>query len=166
MRNEEELWTRVHASLDQRTDPRGDAEVQSYLAAHPESLAEFERLVDRLEGVQALPRARRAWPTIVGALAAAGVLGFVSLVEPGESGTDGSTATLPPEDELAAHPPRSAESKPAVLHYRLEVATSGPEGRRSTTTQDGNVRHSTEGTGDRSRTTTRLTVAQDSRRQP
>ena len=53
---DERFWNSLQRALDERRDPREDAEVQAGIAERPERLGELERLLGRLER---LPRATR-----------------------------------------------------------------------------------------------------------
>jgi len=65
-----EFWDAVHAALDARRDPLGDAAVVAWLTEHPEDLDAALRLDRSLRALGRAPR-RRARPFVVAAATAA-----------------------------------------------------------------------------------------------
>lgn len=67
----ERFWSAVDEALDARRDPWAEAQVQEWIADHPEDREELARLTRRLEAVaSARPRAGRTFAPMIAAAAA------------------------------------------------------------------------------------------------
>lgn len=108
------FWERVHAALDQRRDPLGDAEVRALLVDEPELLGELVTLRDSLQRVASSQRRRRA-PRIALAAAVLACAGFATWL------------ALEREVEQPKLLARANAAAGRVLSFEVSVTSESPE---------------------------------------
>ena len=130
MKSNAELWSRIHALLDERRDPFDDEALRRGLEGDPDLLEEVVHLranLNLLGHTRPRQRSRRRWllplaASLVGIL----ITALVVQLPRASDGTDSGAAG-------AAGAGQSVRVRGRVLSFELEVETTAP-GRRVTTT--------------------------------
>jgi len=128
--NHDELWTRVHAALDERRDPLDDPHILRCIEEAPEAFAAVERLTRRLPELVASPAQE---PRAAGVLAAAALV--VGLASAPLFFRDARPASG------EAHASVADDVQPRLISYALTIRSEGPSGLHSTTNTNGSVVH-------------------------